>query len=408
MTGRVNAGGVRRTYDPRVETPRALAPRLRGVDAARGIALLAMMSVHIFPLIVDGVAHPAARLVSGRAAALFAVLAGVGLALGTGGPRPAGGRRLLAARAGTLARAVLLAAVGLFLGSVESPPAVILVYYAVLFVVALPVLGLRAPVLAALAVAAAVVAPVVSHLARMRVDDPTGDDLAPSLGLEVVVTELLLTGYYPVLPWTAYLLAGLAVGRLQLGSTRVAAAVAAGGLVMAVAARAASAALLGASGGREVLERTGREDGYIDFYGVDLVLETGMFGLTPTTSWWWLAVAAPHSSTTLDLVHTTGTSMLVLGVCLLVARHAGALLWPLAAAGSMTFTLYSAHVLALRGDDGLGDRTVLYAMHVVAAVTVATVWRAFARRGPLEALAALLSRAAIRAVQSPSQRAARS
>ena len=367
-----------------------------------------MMSVHIFPLMVQGAAHPSARLVSGRAAALFAVLAGVGLALGTGGSRPVEGRLLRAARAGVLARAALLAAVGLFLGSVDSPPAVILVYYAVLFVVALPVLGLRAPLLAALAVVAAVAAPVVSHLLRLRVDDPTGDDVAAELGLEVIATELLLTGYYPVLPWTAYLLAGLALGRLQLHSARVAAAVAAGGLGLAVAARVASTALLGAAGGREVLERTGREDSYIEFFGVDLVLETGLFGLTPTTSWWWLAVAAPHSSTTFDLAHTIGTSMLVLGVCLLVARRAAAMLWPIAAAGSMTFTLYTAHVLALRGDEGLGDRTVLYVALVVAAVAAALVWRAFAPRGPLEALAASLSRAAARAVAAPKESAGRS
>ena len=60
--------------------------RLLGVDVARALALIGMMSVHIFPAVGrDGSLHPAYLVAAGRSAALFATLAGVGLALTTGG-----------------------------------------------------------------------------------------------------------------------------------------------------------------------------------------------------------------------------------------------------------------------------------------------------------------------------------
>ena len=80
---------------------------------------------------------------SGRAAALFAVLAGVGLALSTGKQGPlAGLRDLRAARRGIALRALVIAAVGLILGGLEVNLAIILVHYAVLFLCVLPFLGL--------------------------------------------------------------------------------------------------------------------------------------------------------------------------------------------------------------------------------------------------------------------------
>src|SRR4029079_12296833 len=107
--------------------------RLDGVDAARAVALVGMASLHILPLMTAAGAETVAGAVAaGRASALFAVLAGVGVALGTGGRTPpARGRphavssprspRLAAsapqtyvgAAAGLLVRGALVALVGL-------------------------------------------------------------------------------------------------------------------------------------------------------------------------------------------------------------------------------------------------------------------------------------------------------
>jgi uncharacterized membrane protein len=355
--------------------------RLVGVDVARGIALLGMMAVHVFPVgDEDGGTSLVHHVASGRAAALFAVLAGVGLALLSGGPRPRPGAGL---RRSVAVRALLVALIGLVLGDVESGLAVILVYYGVLFVVALPLLGLRARTLALLAVAVALAGPLLSHAVRPYLPERAPGN--PSLGLLVVdpgglLATLLVTGYYPVLCWTAYLCAGLAVGRLRLGSRRVQARLVVGGAVLAVVAALASSVLLGPLRGEE---RIAAAD------GPDADLVSNQYGDVPTTTLWWLATDAPHSSTPPDLLHTTGTALVVIGLALLVTRWvaAGRLLRPLAAAGSMTLTLYSVHVVVVAATDT--DRhLLLWGVQVVVFAVFAVLWLRAVPRGPLETVVA--------------------
>ena len=70
--------------------------RLQAVDAARGVALIGMMAVHVLPATdAAGDISWAHELARGRASAAFAVLAGVAIALSTGGttpPKAAAGR----------------------------------------------------------------------------------------------------------------------------------------------------------------------------------------------------------------------------------------------------------------------------------------------------------------------------
>jgi uncharacterized membrane protein len=362
-----------------VRGPGRTSSRLAGVDVARGLALLGMAAVHIFPeQSADGSLHPAYVVAAGRASALFAVLAGVGLALLS---RSSRGGSLGRVRVAVAVRAVLLLALGLALGSVDSPPLVILQYYALLFLVAVPLLGLPVRVLAAAAVVWAVVSPLISFWLRSTVVDPFPIAEPGGTGLPV---QLAVSGVYPVLTWTTYLLAGLAAGGLALRRRSVGVGLLLGGTVLAVGARLLSAALLSAAGGAAELARQTPELGR---EGVDRALSGGMYGVTPTTDLRWLLVGSPHTGTTLDLVGTTGSALAVLGLCLLLtARGAGALL-PLACVGSMTLTLYTLHVLALRTDGPLlmDDRTELWLLHVAVALVLATFWRTVVGRGPLEA-----------------------
>ena len=117
--------------------------RLVGVDVARCLALLGMVATHVLASHdPDGSLSGSQWLAGGRASALFAVLAGVSLALMTGRRTPVQGtergRRSLA----LATRAVLVATIGLALGGLETGIAVILTYYGVLFLMALPFLGL--------------------------------------------------------------------------------------------------------------------------------------------------------------------------------------------------------------------------------------------------------------------------
>jgi uncharacterized membrane protein len=349
------------------------------VDAARGVALAGMASVHILPVVArDGTETVAGAVAAGRASALFAVLAGVGIALSTGGARPpATARAHAAAAAGLLVRGALVAIVGLALVELQPPAAVILAYYGLLFAVATPLLRLRAPVLAAAAAVWCVLGPVLSHLLRAGRLPLPGDQpgFAALAAPGELLRELAVTGYYPVLPWATYLLAGMAVGRSDLRSPRVPATLLGGGAALAVAASAGSAVLLGLGGGAAA---------------VGPGLTQRRYGTVPTDTWWWLAVEAPHTGTPVDLAHTTGTALAVLGAALLVARVAPVALWPLAAVGAMPLTLYTLHVTALAvfppeaaATVGVSAETLLV-VHLLAALAIGTAVRAGGWRGPVE------------------------
>lgn len=360
--------------------------RLVGVDLARGVALLGMMAVHVLPAEEpDGSASLAASIAGGRSAALFAVLAGVGLALASG-PRP----RLARAGAAVFVRALLIGVVGLALAALDSGVAVILAYYAVFFLLALPWLRAGPRTLATAAAVVAVAMPFISFAVR--------DDLPPRGGASPgfadlaapgrLLSELLLTGYYPAAVWLAYLLVGLAVGRIALTSTRTALRLAAAGTVLAGVAAGLSALLLGPLGGYDRLAGEVRPG---DGRTVEQVVGAARFGNVPTSSAWWLATDAPHTSTPLDMAHTTGTALLVLGLALLVRGRLATLLRPLSAAGSMPLTLYSAHVVVL-GISDTDDPLPYYLVQAGSALVVATLWRSRVGRGPLEAVLALATR----------------
>lgn len=350
--------------------------RLIGVDAARALALIGMMSVHLLPgTDPDGSASTAYLISSGRASALFAVLAGVGLALANGASVPPTGKARLAASAGIVGRAVVLGLLGLFLGDLNSGVAVILVNYAFLFVVATAFIGMSARSLWVMAFVWAVFVPAIAFWLRLWIPDTTSSvpgfsELFDPLGF---LGEVFLTGYYPVLPWIAYLLAGLAAGRSDLGSRRVAVWLLGGGASLAIAAKLISGALLAF------------------FDPVGLLNPVQFFGATPTDSWWYLAVATPHSGTAFDLLHTIGTSLAVLGAFLLLASAGRLLVAWLAAAGGMTLSLYTSHVLALTAGWGLDDRPTLLIWNVVAAIVIGLLWRTFVGRGPLETFAAAVA-----------------
>jgi uncharacterized membrane protein len=394
---RVHADGRR---DP--EPPRPTGPgRLIGVDATRGLALLGMMAVHsLWAYDDNGDVTWHYALAAGQSAATFALLAGIGIAFMTGRRRVQPGERTAAA-ASLAARAGVIAAVGLALGGTDASLAtVILVYYAVLFVLAIPAVFLSTRVLLAVGTTIAVVVPVLSHLVRPALPAASGDNVAlgqvftDPFGL---LLELTVTGLYPALPWMAYICIGIAIGRLRLSEHRVAARLFAVGAAVGVGAWALSALLLGPLGGESRLQATAAESGLSQTEVSDLLVFGGD-GVTPTTTWWWLATAAPHTSTPLDLLHTIGIATALLGGMLLLARRAEKYLLPISAAGGMTLTLYTAHVLFINSPWDVFGAGTGYVLQVIAALGFAVAWRAAVGRGVLEAVAADAAKGARRAV----------
>lgn len=389
--------------------------RLVGLDVARCLALLGMMATHLLETRAeDGSATWVAEVFSGRASALFAVLAGVTLALSTGGPRPLRGGARAARSAGLLLRALVVAAVGLALGEVDTGLAVILVNYAVLFCLGLLFVGWSARALAVLAVVAVPLAPALLWWVRPSLpergfDSPSLDSLGEPGRL---LAELLVTGYYPVLVWLAYLWLGMSLGRLDLRAVRgrTLAGLAAAGAVVAVAAVEVSDRLLARPGVVRLLDRDlWRFADRDDEEALALLhrsIDAGTYGQTPVDgAWQWLLVVAPHSSTPFDLLRTGGTALAVVSACLLLVRVLpGAAVRPLAVvtgAGTATLTLYAAHALMTAEafpppESGAG--TVVQVAVVLGAGAALVLVGA---RGPLEAAVARGARALERALRRP-------
>lgn len=370
--------------------------RIEGVDLARGLALLGMMAVHVFPTFAHGGQPTVATVVAGgRSAATFVLVAGVGLALASGGRRVVRGTDRRAFSAGLAVRAVLVAAIGLLLGPLDSVD-VILPVYGVMFLLALPVLGLRPRVLVLLAGALVATGPVLLVVAARAGWDFDIQDLTPQLLVTRPVdllAQLFVTGAYPIVGYLAYLLVGIAIGRLDLRSRRVAWSLLLGGVTLAAVARLVALLLLGPLGG---LDRLIAQSGW--HRSPARVGGLLLWSPSQEPSWWYLALASPHANTQLDLLHTLGSAMAVLGAALLLCRSAALRRWlrPVAAAGAMTLTLYTAHVVVLAAVDL--PSAVLYVLLVAAALLFAVGWGRRHRRGPLEGLVASAAGRARRAV----------
>ncbi|WP_238012425.1 heparan-alpha-glucosaminide N-acetyltransferase domain-containing protein [Dactylosporangium sp. AC04546] len=372
--------------------------RLIGVDAARGVALLGMITLHsLLEETASGNPTWSSHAFSGRAAAAFALMSGVGLTLATGRRQvPRSDARGVAAMLAT--RALCIGVIGLLVSGADTVlNSVILPYYAVVFLLAVPLVLMPTWALFTTGASLALVAPfgmhlLLPHLAEPSLGDPTFgrliDDPLALLG------ELTLTGYYPAPAWLAYICVGLAIGRLDLSSPRVAATLLAAGAVLGVWARAVSTVLLHLAGGLTAIHAAQPASG-LTSEETTYLLKLGGDGSAPTSTWWWLAVDGPHTGTPLNLVGTIGSSVAVLGLALLLSTTwARPLLVPLAAAGSMTLTFYSVHVLFLNSDFDTYSPVTGCIVQLVAVVLIAMAVRATAGRGPLEALVGSLARRA--------------
>ncbi|MFD7706005.1 DUF418 domain-containing protein [Streptomyces sp. NPDC059785] len=390
--------------------PGPSAARLVGVDLARGLAVFGMYSAHVGP--DDTVGGPLGFVLEaarGRSSALFALLAGFSLVIITGRPHPRTGRAGRQAVARVVLRAVALMVLGYVLTALDTEVEVILSFYGLLFLAVLPLYRLRAATLALIAAASALIMPQLLYAVRVSIEDGdwadtvvAHDPLARLSGTDGLV-ELLFTGSYPVLTWMPFLVAGMAVARLDLGRPAVRARLALTGGALA---------LLGYGGSWLALHLVPHALGTV---------AAAADGGPATSAWWsdivgypdgripldWLLVAAPHSQTTFSVLGNTGVALLVLTGCLaLVARSARLtrLAAPVSAVGTMSLTAYVLHIVALWlftevtyvavvDGDTMASLPVLLAF-VAAAVLLARVWTRRFRRGPLEQLLHLATRPA--------------
>ena len=342
--------------------------RLRGVDTARAVAVVGMVMVHFGPFPApDTALGNLYGLSHGRASVLFALLAGVGVALLTAGR--SGGRTSLTrgTRGRLVLRGALLLPLGLWLQGFEHGALVILQYYGIYFVFVAFVLTLPDRWLLAGGAAVLVAGPLVYLWGQTVVPEWYARGETASLGdpIAKIADDLLLTGAYPLVTWAAPLLIGLWIGRRDLASARVRWWLLVLGLALAVTAAFAADGLSAAFGG--------------------LSGEPGESGFAA------LLTDQPHRQMPLWMLGSIGSACAVLGGMLLLADRLPRATWPLDATGQLALTVYVGHLLLLAAlpellkREAVTEAFLTVGVFVLLTAAVCTLWRAVLPRGPLEA-----------------------
>ncbi len=357
--------------------------RIIGYDLARALAVFGMVAVNF--KVVMGAAEngPAwlvhlAGLLDGRAAATFVVLAGAGLSLLSRKGRMLGDRDLLARDRRTLLKRALFLFV---VGSLYTPiwPADILHFYGVYIAVAAFLLAARTSRLWAcvgsLVLAFCVMLFVFDYEKGWDWDTLSYAGLWTPVG---AVRHVFFNGFHPVVPWLAFLLLGMILGRQDMSSPVVRRRVFAWGAGAAITAELVSWLLVRTlSSAADPVEREAI---------------TAIFG------------TEPMPPMPLYMIAGAGTAYAVIAASIALGLRYGDSAWirPFAATGQLALTLYVAHVVlgmgTLEAIGRLENQTLPFAVlasvvFCVVGVTFAHVWRTRFKRGPLEAVMRALTEA---------------
>jgi uncharacterized membrane protein YeiB len=336
--------------------------RIRGIDVARAIAILGMVLVnvrsktHAYATDIDALAWALDRS-EGKFAALFVLLAGIGIALRSPRRTLADREQTHAARRALLERAGILLVVGLLNALLWSWD--ILHCYAAYL--ALAAVFLRASDRALLGLAAAVMA--TSVVLQLSFDRFIDVDFWSVSGF---AWHVGFGGLYPVFPWLSFLLVGMWLGHQDLRDPAWRRRL----LAIAVAVLAVA----------ELADWAARPDGLAWLTGEHAHLLRS-----------WPRPARPGFV-------VGGTAFAIACVCLSIeaadrwatSRVTEAVI----ATGQLAFTLYVAHAVAIVVPVRLGiltgltvEQAVLYGLAVYALAGAASVWwRHRWPFGPLEAL----------------------
>ena len=346
-----------------VSFPQRYAGRIRGLDLARGLAILGMIWAHVKPYTVDETAWQVlAEIPSGRSSALFALLAGVSIAILTGRNVPYSGEHLRYAQLRITGRAVMLLVFASLLGIFWTPIAIILDFYAVWFLLSLPLVHWSAKKLAISSVVVALVGPQLIVLISWLLErnEMWGDGF---------LHTTLVSGMYPGLAYMAYVLAGIALGRLDLTQTMLRTQLLIIGPALAVLS-------YGFSWVATKSFASEAEQWKPSF-------DIGLDPIRPAT----FITAIPHSNTTFEVVGNLGVGLAIVGACLWLAPLARHVLLPIAAVGSMSLTAYVGHAVFLhfKQDWFFGDSAAPFLWVAGGVLVFCTVWALLPwRRGPLE------------------------
>ncbi|MEL6614483.1 MAG: DUF418 domain-containing protein [Bacteroidota bacterium] len=350
--------------------------RILGYDLARALAVFGMVVVNFKIVMGASASGPAwlvglAGLLDGRAAATFVVLAGIGLSLLSRTGRTSGDlARQRRDRTTLLKRALFLFVVGLLYTPIW--PADILHFYGVYLAVA--AFLLTAPSRRLWALASGLVVGFVVLFGVLDYEagwDWTTLTYSGFWTPDGMIRHLVFNGFHPVIPWLAFLLVGMVIGRLDMASGAVRRRVLLWGAGVAVTAEAVSRGLVRAlASGASAAER-------------EVVVA--------------LVGTEPMPPLPLYMLAGAGTACAVIAACVALGERYAKARWlrPLISTGQLALTLYVAHVVIGMGtleaigrleNQPLAVALVASAMFCVAGVVFAHLWRSRFARGPLEAV----------------------
>jgi uncharacterized membrane protein YeiB len=330
--------------------------RIRGLDIARGLAVLGMFTAHTISVSdPDGGFVVLDELAGGtRPRMLFALVGGISLGLLVANTERTSIRRQVAIRG------IALVALGLLLQTFFSGVSIVIDEWGLLFLLMLPLLFVPSGWLM-VGAAAAIVA---GHLA---VSAGVGQRLdgGPKTTTEAVAAQALswlFTGSYPLVTWLPSIVAGYLLARADIR-------------------RPITQKWMAALGS--------------GFFVMGLVLTSALDPAGELATW---PAALTNQLSALGFAATL-VAVLVWFTSARVGDAgsvAGRILFPLAAAGSMPLTVYTVHVLVLGAwyavdPAGWAPDATTWVVFTVVTLVTAPVWRLTVGHGPLEWMLARLS-----------------
>ncbi|MGO1471245.1 MAG: heparan-alpha-glucosaminide N-acetyltransferase domain-containing protein [Flaviflexus sp.] len=374
--------------------------RIAAFDIARGLAVLGMIAAHVGPE-REGIMGWLMAVPDGRSSILFAMLAGVSLAIITGRNVPYTGVEFLQAKIRIFTRAALLLVISGVLALMNDIVALILAYYAVWFILAIPFLRWRPSRLFIAAGLSWVIGPLIAIYLPVFFQKAGMDTMGDASDF---ILDTMLTGTYVGVIYMGFVLAGLGIGRLDITRRSV---------PMTLTPIGLSLAIVGYGMAFLLSDSTEESWKYIDDGGYTGAWTDGWQtdGMGPD---WYPDVtfpqvtdylhAEPHSGTILEAIGSGGTAIAIIGILLLGGPFLGKLLYPIGAVGAMSLTAYSTHIVAVWAIPALvfPESMAPLLWHLLTTMIVCSLWKFVIGRGPLEWLLYRVSQKAARIIPEPS------
>lgn len=348
--------------------------RINGLDFARAWAMFGMLIIN-FSVITNAEGNGPPWLIhftslfQGRAAALFVVLAGIGISLMSRGTAADGDlTQIKSSRIIIWKRSLFLFVLGLSLYVLEWTGD-ILHYYGVYLLLASALLTVKNKWMIGLAIIILIAAQSLQVLFNVF---QGWSDTAPFINYvdfwtaEGFIRNLLFNGYHPIFPWICFFLIGMVIGRLNLHDRTIRNRLLGLGLIMTISI--------------EVISRV-----LIKWFNPIIGAEASAF----------LFNTGPILPNVLYMLSATGSAIIVLILCLYIAEkyEKGWFVTMIVRTGELTLTHYVSHVLVGIGilillnrleNQSLAFVLLFSSCFFIFSVLFSLLWRKKFSRGPIE------------------------